>query len=191
MARRPLEGEQIYLDGGRRTTQLMRDSLGGVPLTRVTMRTLHNVLRLLVVGLPIGCNNPAGPPLTSIDQLTGAWTMDEYLAIDSLDAAKTRDMFTVVGFTWDTMVVAQSGAAILTYGNAGLVLADTAALALSTGTLTYETLRSGNPFGVPLAYKFTGAGNRMSWLSTYTLSVDVDNDGVADPVYVRMKWHRL
>jgi hypothetical protein len=30
VARRPLEREGIYLDGGRRTTQLMRDSLGGV-----------------------------------------------------------------------------------------------------------------------------------------------------------------
>ena len=29
MARRPLESERIGLDGGRRTTQLMRDSLGG------------------------------------------------------------------------------------------------------------------------------------------------------------------
>jgi ankyrin repeat protein len=29
MARRPLERERICLDGGRRTTQLMRDSLGG------------------------------------------------------------------------------------------------------------------------------------------------------------------
>ena len=28
MARRPLEREQVCLDGGRRTTQLMRDSLG-------------------------------------------------------------------------------------------------------------------------------------------------------------------
>jgi len=28
VARRPLEREQIYLDGGRRTMQLMRDSLG-------------------------------------------------------------------------------------------------------------------------------------------------------------------
>jgi hypothetical protein len=28
VARRPLEGERICLDGGRRTTQLMRDSLG-------------------------------------------------------------------------------------------------------------------------------------------------------------------
>ena len=31
MARRPLERERAYLDGGRRTTQLMRDSLGGMP----------------------------------------------------------------------------------------------------------------------------------------------------------------
>jgi hypothetical protein len=29
VARRPLEREQVYLDGGRRTTQLMRDSLDG------------------------------------------------------------------------------------------------------------------------------------------------------------------
>ena len=29
MARRPLDRERIYLDGGRRTTQLMRVSLGG------------------------------------------------------------------------------------------------------------------------------------------------------------------
>jgi hypothetical protein len=29
VARRPLERERIYLDGGRRTTQLMRDSLDG------------------------------------------------------------------------------------------------------------------------------------------------------------------
>jgi len=29
VARRPLEREPVYLDGGRRTTQLMRDSLGG------------------------------------------------------------------------------------------------------------------------------------------------------------------
>jgi hypothetical protein len=28
VARRPLERERVYLDGGRRTTQLMRDSLG-------------------------------------------------------------------------------------------------------------------------------------------------------------------
>jgi hypothetical protein len=30
VARRPLEREGLYLDGGRRTTQLMRDSLGGI-----------------------------------------------------------------------------------------------------------------------------------------------------------------
>jgi len=29
VARRPLEEEEVCLDGGRRTTQLMRDSLGG------------------------------------------------------------------------------------------------------------------------------------------------------------------
>jgi hypothetical protein len=28
VARRPLERERVYFDGGRRTTQLMRDSLG-------------------------------------------------------------------------------------------------------------------------------------------------------------------
>jgi len=29
--RRPLERKGVCLDGGRRTTQLMRDSLGGIP----------------------------------------------------------------------------------------------------------------------------------------------------------------
>jgi len=33
VARRPLEREQVCLDGGRRTTQLMRDSLDGRPMT--------------------------------------------------------------------------------------------------------------------------------------------------------------
>ena len=32
MARRPLEREQVYLNGGRRTTQLMRDSLGSIAM---------------------------------------------------------------------------------------------------------------------------------------------------------------
>ena len=35
MARRPLEREPIYLDGGRRTTQLMRDWLGGCRVTKI------------------------------------------------------------------------------------------------------------------------------------------------------------
>ena len=34
MARRPLERERISLDGGRRTTQLMRDSLGSMLMTQ-------------------------------------------------------------------------------------------------------------------------------------------------------------
>ena len=42
MARRPLEKEGLYLDGGRRTTQLMRDSLGSMStdLTQFAMLTL-------------------------------------------------------------------------------------------------------------------------------------------------------
>ena len=46
MARRPLEREEVYLDGGRRTTQLMRDSLGG-GTTKMPARAL--ILRILLV----------------------------------------------------------------------------------------------------------------------------------------------
>ena len=35
MARRPLEKELVHLDGGRRTTQLMRDSLGSKRMHRI------------------------------------------------------------------------------------------------------------------------------------------------------------
>ena len=55
MARRPLEREQVYLDGGRRTTQLMRDSLGS---------TAHTMtLRILVtVGLVLICASVLADP---------------------------------------------------------------------------------------------------------------------------------
>ena len=48
MARRPLETEQVYLDGGRRTTQLMRDSLGRtrpifVMLSLADQESLHRL----------------------------------------------------------------------------------------------------------------------------------------------------
>ena len=155
------------------------------------MRTLEGAL-CLAFAVAAGCSDTSGPPLTSIDQLTGSWTLDTYVAIDTSDASKTRDMFTVVGFNWDTLVISQGGAAILTYGNAGLALADTALLALSNGTLTWNTLHGGNPApGTPQTFHFTGAGSHMAWLSTYTLSVDVSGDGVADPVHVRMAWRRL
>ena len=43
MARRPLEGERIYLEGGRRTTQLMRDSLGRPSTITATLYFVANV----------------------------------------------------------------------------------------------------------------------------------------------------
>ena len=45
MARRPLEREWIDPDGGRRTTQLMRDSLGSLPNN---MRRYHYLLAVLL-----------------------------------------------------------------------------------------------------------------------------------------------
>jgi len=52
VARRPLEREEVYLDGGRRTTQLMRDSLGSSP----TMALRH----LIALGILTACS-PKGP----------------------------------------------------------------------------------------------------------------------------------
>ena len=156
------------------------------------MRPLDRVRLLLAFALTAGCSDSSGPRLTSIDQLTGSWTLDTYVAIDTSDASKMRNMFTVVGFNWDTLVIAQGGAAILTYGNAGDAFADTTLLTLNNGTLTWITLQGGNPApGTPLLYRFMGTGTHMSWLSESTYSIDVDGDGVADPVYLRMAWHRL
>ena len=43
MARRPLERERVCLDGGRRTTQLMRDSLGSADeLTMKQVLSTHD-----------------------------------------------------------------------------------------------------------------------------------------------------
>jgi hypothetical protein len=43
VAQRPLEKEQVYLDGGRRTTQLMRESLGRRPVQ--FLRSLRDRIR--------------------------------------------------------------------------------------------------------------------------------------------------
>ena len=48
MARRPLEGEGLYLDGGRRTTQLMRDSLGSMPTIPLSSETQRRLDALFV-----------------------------------------------------------------------------------------------------------------------------------------------
>jgi hypothetical protein len=57
VARRPLERERIYLDGGRRTTQLMRDSLGGCT---DKMRTL--ALLILASACAAGTLTPIPTP---------------------------------------------------------------------------------------------------------------------------------
>jgi hypothetical protein len=48
VARRPLEREQVYLDGGRRTTQLMRDSLGA-GIVKLSISPLPFLLATLLV----------------------------------------------------------------------------------------------------------------------------------------------
>jgi Domain of unknown function (DUF4431) len=52
VARRPLDRERVYLDGGRRTTQLMRDSLGSAS-PRCHLRSACVVLALTFL-LPFG-----------------------------------------------------------------------------------------------------------------------------------------
>ena len=54
MARRPLEKEPVCLDGGRRTTQLMRDSLGGATHIEMTKRAYKIGLLILALGLAAG-----------------------------------------------------------------------------------------------------------------------------------------
>jgi hypothetical protein len=49
VARRPPEREKVYLDRGRRTTQLMRDSLGCTPSTMNVALAEQELLRRLVV----------------------------------------------------------------------------------------------------------------------------------------------
>jgi hypothetical protein len=47
VARRPLEKEQVHLDGGRRTTQLMRDSLGrACPVRTLSFSSLATAILL-------------------------------------------------------------------------------------------------------------------------------------------------
>jgi len=50
VARRPLERERVYRDGGRRTTQLMRDSLGGTRMTIAQIRLLLSVMACVAPG---------------------------------------------------------------------------------------------------------------------------------------------
>ena len=47
MARRPLEREEVSLDGGRRTTQLMRDSLGRMLDRKYFEEVLPDQIRLM------------------------------------------------------------------------------------------------------------------------------------------------
>ncbi|HET7250521.1 MAG TPA: hypothetical protein VFI79_11785 [Gemmatimonadales bacterium] len=53
MARRPLEKEQVHLDGGRRTTQLMRDSLGGATVA-FSQTFRRRLLTFVLTGAGIG-----------------------------------------------------------------------------------------------------------------------------------------
>ena len=85
MARRPLEREGIHLDGGRRTTQLMRNSLGVTvwgdptitPLLRVALLATVSVLPLPTIGQAqaVDSTGPGLMPLcdTTADSTSG-WT---------------------------------------------------------------------------------------------------------------------
>ena len=65
MARRPLEREQLSLDGGRRTTQLMRDSLGSRALQ------MRRFLSLLLCVVPAACR--VQPHIRALACPSGAW----------------------------------------------------------------------------------------------------------------------
>jgi hypothetical protein len=56
VARRPLEREPIYPDGGRRTTQLMRDSLGSYRSKGQVVRPITAFIALLLLFSPPLCS---------------------------------------------------------------------------------------------------------------------------------------
>ena len=66
MARRPLEREEVCLDGGRRTTQLMRDSLDGAidvkPLLRWSSRVFVLAAGSLLVWTRTEASKVDAPP---------------------------------------------------------------------------------------------------------------------------------
>ena len=69
MARRPLERERVRLDGGRRTKQLMRDSLGGLHImNRARHLTLAIPVTLVACHLDRLANEPPRPvpPLAQV-----------------------------------------------------------------------------------------------------------------------------
>ena len=60
VARRPLEREPVYLDGGRRTTQLMRDSLGS-RMTELRVNALKSLAVLQYLLADAGVEGPFVP----------------------------------------------------------------------------------------------------------------------------------
>ena len=91
MARRPLERERVYLDGGRRTTQLMRDSLGRT-MTYQALRAIHYIVGLLLLasslaGAQGNCRQTPFPDTSSVDaiflaRLTATEPYTEMISID-------------------------------------------------------------------------------------------------------------
>jgi hypothetical protein len=94
VARRPLEREGICLDGGRRTTQLMRDSLGG-PTTPMASRLL---VELLVIGPPAVFANWYRGRLREVKEGEAHDPKDTQAMIDhdKLSARVTREGFLVL-----------------------------------------------------------------------------------------------
>jgi TonB family protein len=78
VARRPLERERVCLDGGRRTTQLMRDSLGcASPIMRKRIATTVCALAAAAAAACTSAPNPSTPPSPLVDLPSVPWTVDE------------------------------------------------------------------------------------------------------------------
>jgi hypothetical protein len=171
----------------------MRDSLGSALLhfSESLMRRGTPLLLFLAAVFTAECQDSSGlQPLISVDDLTGSWVMLTDTAIGVTDTTKKLDLIAHDSIAWDTLAVGASGAALNSFRSKSLIFVDTVTFTLTNGTLKWQFLRSGAPSGSPLTYTLVGAGNDMRWLGTYTLSVDLDNDGVADSARERIRWHR-
>jgi len=80
VARRPLEREGVYLDGGRRTTQLMRDSLGS---SRSPHMNYHRIALILFIASACAPSRQAQRPSAPVaDSLKGSVpSMDSVMAV--------------------------------------------------------------------------------------------------------------
>jgi len=127
VVRRPLERETVYLEGGRRTTQLMRDSLGGSFSTfGDTMTQLKALLHVhcqeasrlptwpaifaLSTALIAGCNSSKPPSDgNTVTALTRAAVESATTAFHQ--ALRTNDTATFLSFVTEDVVMMPPGEA--------------------------------------------------------------------------------